>query len=86
MARGLFIVLEGIDGAGKTTQAELLLEHLRKMGRRVHRTAEPSSLPSGVELRRALRGEIKKTEKEMAEMFVADRIAHNLDKENRGFY
>ncbi len=76
--RGRFIVLEGIDGAGKTTQAELLEEHLIAMGRRVYRTAEPTPLPTGVELRRALKGEIKKSECEMATMFVLDRIAHNI--------
>lgn len=75
--KGLFIVFEGIDGAGKTTQAELLSEYLISKGRRVARTAEPTAFPSGVELRRALGGQIKKTECEMATMFVLDRIAHN---------
>lgn len=75
--RGRFIVLEGIDGAGKTTQAELLEAHLRSLGRRVHRTAEPTPLPTGVALRQALGGAVKKTECEMAVMFVLDRIAHN---------
>ena len=77
MKRGLFIVIEGIDGAGKTTQAELLRAHLEAKGRRVVRTAEPTSFPSGVELRAALGGKIKKTECQMAAMFVLDRIAHN---------
>lgn len=78
MKRGLFIVIEGIDGAGKTTQAELLRAHLEAKGRRVVRTAEPTSFPSGVELRAALGGKIKKTECQMAAMFVLDRIAHNI--------
>ena len=77
MKKGLFIVLEGIDGAGKTTQAELLREYLESKGRSVVRTAEPTTFPSGVELRAALGGKIKKTECEMAAMFVLDRIAHN---------
>ena len=76
--RGRFIVIEGIDGAGKTTQAELLESHLRSLGRRVWRTAEPTSFPTGVSLRQALGGKIKKTECEMAVMFVLDRIAHNI--------
>ena len=75
--RGRFIVLEGIDGAGKTTQAEQLMAHLTAKGRSVHRTAEPTSLPTGVALREALGGKVKKTECEMATMFVLDRIAHN---------
>ena len=75
--RGRFIVLEGIDGAGQTTQAERLEAHLVAGGRRVYRTAEPTSLPTGVALREALGGKVKKTECEMAAMFVLDRIAHN---------
>ena len=76
--RGRFIVLEGIDGAGKTTQAELLIEKLEALGRKVKRTAEPTSLPSGKEIRRALGGEIKKSECEMAVSFTLDRIIHNI--------
>ena len=76
--QGRLIVLEGIDGAGKTTQASLLEEHLRKKGREVFRTAEPTPFPSGVALREALGGKVKKSECEMATMFVLDRIAHNI--------
>ena len=76
--RGRFIVLEGIDGAGKTTQAELLEAYLKGQGRRVWRTAEPTPFPTGVALREALGGKVKKTECEMATMFVLDRIAHNV--------
>ena len=76
--RGRLIVLEGIDGAGKTTQAVRLEEHLRQQGREVVRTAEPTGFPSGVSLRRALSGADKKSECEMAAMFVLDRIAHNI--------
>ena len=76
--RGRFIVLEGIDGAGKTTQALRLEEYIRSTGRQVLRTAEPTGFPTGVALRRALGGEEKKTECEMATLFVLDRIAHNV--------
>ena len=76
--RGRFIVLEGIDGAGKTTQAERLEAYLTSQGRRVLRTAEPTTFPTGVALRRALGGEEKKSECEMATLFVLDRIAHNV--------
>ena len=78
MERGRFIVLEGIDGAGKTTQAELLRAHLEAQGRRVVRTAEPTDFESGRALRAALGGRIQKSECEMAVMFVSDRIAHNV--------
>ncbi len=78
MERGRLIVLEGIDGAGKTTQAELLCDHLEAKGRRVVRTAEPTDFESGRALRAALGGRVKKSECEMAVMFVADRIVHNI--------
>lgn len=76
--RGRLIVLEGIDGAGKTTQAEFLAAHLSTCGREIVRTAEPTSFASGVALREALGGKVKKSECEMAVMFVLDRIAHNI--------
>ena len=78
MSKGKFIVFEGIDGAGKSTQVELLRQKLTQMGRSVALTAEPTSLESGKAIRRALSGEVKKSECEMASMFVLDRIAHNL--------
>jgi dTMP kinase len=55
-ARPLFIVLEGIDGAGTTTQLELLRAHLERRGRRVHATREPSVGPIGRLLREILHG------------------------------
>ena len=79
--RGLFIVFEGIDGAGKTTQINNLKEYLESKGRKVHITAEPTGFATGVLIRRALSGEIKKSECEMAALFVVDRINHNTDAE-----
>ena len=79
--KGLFIVFEGIDGCGKTTQANRLAEILRERGREVVFTAEPTGLPIGKALRAALSGKVKKSECEMAAMFVEDRIAHNIDAE-----
>ena len=82
MSNGKFIVFEGIDGAGKSTQVNLLTEKLVSLGYDVVLTAEPTTLPSGKALRQALSGKDKKSECEMATMFVLDRIAHNIDKEN----
>jgi dTMP kinase len=79
--RGRFIVFEGIDGSGKTTQAKMLAEHLEKRGKKVFLTAEPTSLPTGKALRAALGGKVKKSECEMAVLFVEDRIAHNIEGE-----
>ena len=78
MNKGKFIVFEGIDGAGKTTQIELLAAKLSSLGKSVHITAEPTANESGKALRRALSGKEKKSECEMAAMFVLDRIGHNV--------
>ena len=79
--RGLFIVFEGIDGSGKTTQVKMLSAALEAMGRKTFVTAEPTTFPTGKALREALGGRVKKSECEMAVMFVADRIAHNITAE-----
>ena len=81
MERGRFIVFEGIDGAGKTTQVGILAERLREMGKRVVITAAPTTLPSGKALREVLGGRVKKSDCEIAAMFTLDRIAHNVDAE-----
>lgn len=52
-ARGIFISVEGGDGAGKSTQISLLADLLRKQGRTVLVTREPGGSP-GAELIRAL--------------------------------
>ena len=82
MERGRFIVFEGIDGAGKSTQIQLLAERLRGQGRRVYCTAEPTESVSGGMLRDALGGVSKRTSCEMAAMFVLDRIFHNVNPVN----
>ena len=80
--RGKFIVFEGIDGAGKTTQIHLLANYLREQGRAVYCTAEPTETVSGGLLRDALSGASRRTVCEMAAMFVFDRINHNVNPVN----
>lgn len=80
--RGRLIVFEGIDGAGKTTQIELLTERLKAAGRRVYRTAEPTESVTGGLLRDALGGISKRSACEMAALFVLDRIFHNVNPVN----
>ena len=80
MSRGRFIVLEGIDGCGKSTQIERLAERLRAEGREVAVTAEPTDSASGKMLRAALGGKEKRTACEMAALFLLDRIYHNVSE------
>jgi dTMP kinase len=82
MMKPRFIVFEGIDGAGKTTQIKLLCEALEKRGIPVKTTVEPTDMPSGRAIREALSGRVKKTAEEMALMFVQDRALHNTDEKN----
>lgn len=52
--RGLFITFEGGEGAGKSTQVELLRGRLEAAGRRVINLREPGGTPLGEELRQLL--------------------------------
>src|SRR5579862_2985736 len=78
----LFIVLEGIDGSGTTTQLGLLERHLHGRGRQVHATREPSQGPVGRLLREILLGGHKLPDGgpadglAMALLFAADRRDH----------
>jgi dTMP kinase len=49
--RGRFITFEGGEGAGKTTQARLLVERLRALGVDVLQTREPGGSPGAEEIR-----------------------------------
>ncbi len=77
----MFIVFEGIDGAGKTTQINLLAEKLRAAGLDPYITAEPTGMETGRAIRRVLSGAVPKTPTQVAAMFVQDRIDHNVDPE-----
>lgn len=78
--KGRFIVFEGIDGAGKSTQISLLEKKLKSEGRLRFVTAEPRSPSPGGALRDALSGNYKRTSTELAAMFLADRVFHNVNE------
>lgn len=74
---GRFITLEGGDGAGKTTQAELLTAWLEAHGRTVVRTREPGGTDLGVRIREIVlheRGHV--SARAEALLYAADRAHH----------
>ena len=70
-----FIVIEGIDGCGKGTQAKLLLDHLKELGKDVLLTAEPTKGPLGKMIRDHLSDPFL-DDGSLALLFAADRIEH----------
>lgn len=84
-----FIVLEGLDGAGTTTQVRRLKAALQHRDFLVHTTCEPSTGPIGKMIRQMLRLEIAITNdhatrpvsrETLACLFAADRL-HHIDAE-----
>ena len=72
-----FVVFEGIDGAGTSTQIKKIVE---SDPQRFVATAEPTSLPTGKFLVRMLSGEVHVDEKTNAYLFAADRCEHIFGK------
>lgn len=73
-----FVVLEGIDGSGTTTQAQRVAERLRARGHRVVETREPSRGPIGSLTRQMLASDSGATvgPEALALLFAADRLEH----------
>ena len=82
MRQNLFIALEGIDGSGKSTQANLLAQKLGEEGHKIYSTFEPTKRQVGAMIRRLLIGEMKADERTIAGLFVADRLDHLLNNED----
>lgn len=73
----MYIVLEGIDGTGKTTQTKLLEEHLKKDGYQVETVVEPTKSDIGKLIRVQLKNEesTQDTNQQiLALLFAADRL------------
>lgn len=68
--RALFITFEGVEGCGKTTQAELLKGYLEEKGYPTVLTREPGGTPIGEELRRMLLGNKGKELSPWAELLL----------------
>jgi dTMP kinase len=72
----VFVTFEGVDGSGKSTQARLLEEHLRGLGREVVLTREPGGTELGEELRRLVLNGPKISPWAEAALFAASRAEH----------
>lgn len=77
--RGKFIVFEGIDGSGKSTQIKLLSQALEKNNIEYQSTLEPTYGMVGAVLHEILSGKVKADPKVTASLFVADRLDHILN-------
>ena len=69
-----FIVFEGIDGAGTSTQLKLLKK--RSDGDKFYLTTEPTDGPTGLFLRQMLGGKVTLDPRTAAHLFAADRVEH----------
>ncbi|MCX2522735.1 dTMP kinase [Larsenimonas rhizosphaerae] len=87
--KGFFVVFEGIDGSGTSTQSKLLYDYLTSKGIRCHLTAEPSAGPIGTLIRHGMSGRTAFSkgknpfleqsdlfDEQMAYLFAADRHDH----------
>lgn len=77
--KGRWIVFEGLDGAGTTTQVKLLESALRGLlgdQALIRSTAEPTHGPFGEICRQALKGQISLDRRTLALAFTTDRCQH----------
>jgi dTMP kinase len=81
MSRGCFIVIEGIDGSGKSEQFQRLTKRLKKRGYKLVATREPTKVyPVGRLIEKVLREEEQVSEEALALLFAADRADHTERK------
>ena len=80
VCRRVLIDLEGIDGCGKSTQAQLLAKRLRAADHVVVVLKEPTDGPHGTRLKQVLRGERDADAEEVLALFTADRREHVGDR------
>ena len=75
-----FIVIEGLDGAGTTTQLNNITDYLSKENIKHNRTFEPTDNKTGKFIRKVLSGEIPLEQESIAYLFAADRNEHIFSK------
>ncbi|MDZ7611837.1 MAG: dTMP kinase [Candidatus Moranbacteria bacterium] len=78
--KGRFIVFEGLDGSGQSTQVDLLNKYLKSKGEKTHLTAEPTNNIIGGLIRGLLTKQWSLSNTGMQLLYCADR-AHHLESE-----
>ena len=73
---GSFIVFEGLDGAGTTTQIRNLARYYEFNKREYYLTAEPTDNPIGQLVRKVLQKKVVTTPEALALLYAADRHDH----------
>lgn len=80
MEKGKFIVLEGIDGSGKSSQAGPLVKRLEALGVRCRADREPTGGPVGSLIRQIFTGRVSADNRVIAALYAADRIDHLVNE------
>ncbi len=74
---GKFIVFEGPDGSGQSTQAALLEKYISNLGKKAVLTKEPTfDSKAGLEIKAILNHEKEASPEELQKLFVEDRREH----------
>jgi dTMP kinase len=82
MSTAKFIVLEGIDGAGKSTAIQGIKQWMSAHQINAYFTFEPTSGPVGSLIRNVFSGRLHMDEKTIAALFLADRLDHILNEKD----
>ena len=77
-----FVVIEGLDGAGTTTQLKQTVSQLTKNGYSIHSTFEPTDRPIGKIVRDVLAKRFITTPLTLAKLYATDREDHLYNNEN----
>ncbi|MEK7534389.1 MAG: dTMP kinase [Patescibacteria group bacterium] len=77
--KGRFIVIEGMDGSGKTTQAKRLVEYLEEKKIESVYTKEPTDEITGKLIRKILSGKLALAPVAFQYLFAADRAVHQVE-------
>jgi len=81
MNQGKYIVIEGIDGSGKTSQRDLLAKALKNCGVDVYVTHEPTDGHVGKLIRKMLNKEVEIDKRVLGMLFIADTYDHIVKKD-----